>query len=241
MDEQDNQDDLEIIMQQTLEANNGRIIDIMFNANICDEDRKKIESYCHYDYNKKKMECIVCLEAKLAHKCFQCQYWLCTSCFVSINSNPQSSKCPSCRFEYSIPVLVKKTVMNIDSIKKKFGEDALSNKIMPFSVFEEKQTPEDMSKIFKFNSQYNYRDNRLEVNAECNNELHKFDLLKINVNIEKYPVPTQVNLIERMHDAWCTTISNGNSKAWNTAANKVSNKLRLKLSHVELDEFLDEI
>ena len=174
----DDQDDLEIIMQQTLEANNGRIIDNMFDANISDEDHKKVESYCHYDYSKKKRECIVCLESKLAHKCFQCQYWVCTSCFISINKNPQSSKCPSCRFEYSIPLLVEKTSKNIASLKKKYGEDALSNKIMPFSSFEEKQTPKDRNKVFKFASQYNYCDNRLEVDAECN-DLNKMNFLKI--------------------------------------------------------------
>ena len=235
----DDQDDLQVAMQQTLDDNNRRVIDIMFASNINAEDLEKLKSYCHYDYTKKRTDCAVCLESKLSHKCFQCTCWVCSECFININRNCQSSKCPSCRFEYSIPLLVAKTTSNIDALKKKYGTDALVAKIMPTSVYEEKKTPQPNNKIMKFTSEYNYRDNRLEVRADCNDNRTPHDYLKINMNIKEYPVPTQVNLLEKMHDVWCNTVTSGTSKAWNSAANKVCNKLRLKLSHTDLDQFLD--
>ena len=232
------QDDLEaMIMNQALDANNQRIIDIMFGSRVSDEDIKKIQTFCHYNYSKKSAECGVCMENKLSHKCFQCTFWMCTTCFIKVNMNPESSDCPNCRFKYTIQALVDKTAENIAALKKKYGASELSNKVMESAVFQEEKTPEPRLRTNTFSAEYNYRCDRLEVRAESDSS-QPVDFLKIKMDIQKYPVATQVNLLEFMNDIWHATIRRGNSRHWNSAANKINNMLRSKLSPAQLDEKL---
>ena len=248
MDDDDNL--LERIMQQTLEENNERMIDNIFGRNNIDNidnvdngiRKKNLHQYCHFDYGKKITECIVCMERRISHKCFQCEYWVCTACFVKINTNPKSSRCPSCRYEYNMDMLERKMEQNIDLISNKYDFDA---NIMHNSKFEEKELT-NKSRIY-FRSEYNYRDNRLEIAVNIDKpDGTKVDMLKINLNIRNYNADVQNKLVTKMYNIY-NSIGNdvddvdGNIKTreWNSTSSRIIKMLRHKINNDDLLQYLD--
>ena len=238
----DGNDILEQIMQQTLEENNARMIDNLFGRNNIDNNdndirKENLHQYCHFDYGKKMTECVVCMEKRLSHKCFQCEYWVCTSCFVNINSNPKSSRCPSCRFEYNMDILEGKMEENIDRIGNKYNFDA---NIMHNSKFEDKELP-NKTRLY-FRSEYNYRDNRLEIAVNIDKpDGVKVDMLKINLNIRNYNTEVQNKLVMRMYNIYSSIGIDDDIKTreWNSTASKIINKLRQKINNDNLSQYLD--
>ena len=96
--------------------------------------------------------------------------------------------------------------------------------------------------ILYFASEYNYRDNRLEIRAIMDKtDTRPVDLLKINLNITIYTAKTQKQVVEKMQNIWNSASSDGIStktREWNSTANKILCKLRSKISDSELAEYL---
>ena len=225
---------LDIVMQQALENNNERIIDQMFEDTASFATIETVEKYCHYDYTKKSTECVICMEKRLSHKCLQCEYSVCTICFININRNRMSSKCPSCRFQYDDAILASKTTENMQKLCEKYSD--LPNIILPNSTFDRKKL-EDCD--ICFTSQYNFRDNRLEIssvreNADATSTIKS---LQLNLNIINYNVPIQQKIINKMHNIWDK--KEDTTKSWNSLARVIINKLRNKAPQEEISTLLD--
>lgn len=226
---------LDMVMQQALETNNERIIEEMFEDTASFATIETVEKYCHYDYSKKSTECVICMEVRLSHKCFQCEYWVCTTCFININRNRMSSKCPSCRYEYDDTIIETKTRESIQKLGNKYKD--LEDTILPNSTFDKKKLE---GREIHFTSQYNFRDNRLEIASiqENTDATSAIKSLQINLNINNYKVPVQQKLVDKMHHIWnkkCDT-----TKSWNLLARQVINKLKNKASQDEITTLLDK-
>jgi hypothetical protein len=110
------------IMHLAFDEHNHHIIDNLFTKNITIHELNIILQYCHFNFHKKLAHCHICSDKKIVHKCLECAWWMCTECFIKLNINNKSNKCPQCRLQYKYTLLSSNTKQHIAHITKKYTE-----------------------------------------------------------------------------------------------------------------------